>query len=88
MTDSKILARAREVFEVEIEGLKRTRDSLDPSFVKAIKLMLNCVKSGGIVVVTGVGKNLHIAEKMSAIFASTGTRSIVLNPVQAMQGAK
>jgi arabinose-5-phosphate isomerase len=38
------------------------------------------------VVVSGVGKNLHIAEKMSAIFSSTGTRSIVLNPVQAMHG--
>jgi arabinose-5-phosphate isomerase len=38
------------------------------------------------VVVSGVGKSLHIAEKMSAVFASTGTRSIVLNPVQAMHG--
>ena len=86
MTDKAIIERAREVFAVEIEGLKKTRDSLDASFVKAIKLMLKCVQSGGIVVVTGVGKNLHIAEKMSAIFASTGTRSIVLNPVQAMHG--
>jgi arabinose-5-phosphate isomerase len=38
------------------------------------------------VVVSGVGKNLHIAEKMSGIFSSTGTRSAVLNPVQAMHG--
>ncbi len=80
------LTRAREVFDVEIEGLKRTRDSLDDSFVAAIRLMLDCVANDGLVVVTGVGKNLHVAEKMSAIFASTGTRSIVLNPVQAMHG--
>lgn len=80
------LARAREVFDVEIEGLKRTRDSLGDSFVAAIRLMLDCVANDGLVVVTGVGKNLHVAEKMSAIFASTGTRSIVLNPVQAMHG--
>ena len=80
------LTRAREVFDVEIEGLKRTRDSLDDSFVAAIRLMLDCVAHDGLVVVTGVGKNLHVAEKMSAIFASTGTRSIVLNPVQAMHG--
>ena len=86
MTDKEILDRAREVFDIEVEGLKRTRKSLDASFVKAIKLILTCVKGGGIVVVSGVGKNLHIAEKMSAIFASTGTRSIVLNPVQAMHG--
>lgn len=86
MTEERQLQRAREVFEVEIEGLKKTRDSLGESFVKAIAMMRGALEAGGIVVVTGVGKNLHVAEKMSAIFASTGTRSIVLNPVQAMHG--
>ena len=80
------LARAREVFDVEIEGLRRTRDSLGDSFVAAVRLMLATVANDGLVVVSGVGKNLHVAEKMSAIFSSTGTRSIVLNPVQAMHG--
>ena len=86
MTETEMITRARQVFDVEIEGLKATRDSLGESFVSAIRMMLDCVKRDGIVVVSGVGKNLHIAEKMSAIFASTGTRSIVLNPVQAMHG--
>ena len=86
MTEAEQIRRAREVFDIEIEGLRRTRDSLGESFTAAIRLMLSCVKSEGIIVVTGVGKNLAIAEKMSAIFASTGTRSIVLNPVQAMHG--
>ncbi len=86
MTPTEMLGRAREVFDIEIEGLRRTRDSLGESFVAAVGLMLSCVKSEGIIVVTGVGKNLAVAEKMSAIFASTGTRSIVLNPVQAMHG--
>ncbi len=86
MTGEKMLERAKEVFAVEIEGLKKTSASLGASFVKAIEMMLASQKDGGIVVVTGVGKNLHIAEKMSAIFSSTGTRSIVLNPVQAMHG--
>lgn len=81
-----MLARAREVFDIEIEGLGRTRDSLGESFTKAVALMLDCIRDDGIIVVTGVGKNLAIAEKMSAIFASTGTRSICLNPVQAMHG--
>jgi len=80
------LARAREVFDIEIGGLKKTRDSLGPSFVAAVDLILKTLCADGIVVVTGVGKNLHVAEKMSAIFSSTGTRSIVLNPVQAMHG--
>ncbi len=86
MTTDEQLKRAREVFEIEIEGLRRTRDSLGTGFTDAIALMLACVRNDGIIVVTGVGKNLAIAEKMSAIFASTGTRSIVLNPVQAMHG--
>ncbi|MBR4523236.1 MAG: KpsF/GutQ family sugar-phosphate isomerase [Kiritimatiellae bacterium] len=86
MTDEMMIARAKEVFAVEIEGLKKTADSIGESFVAAIRMMLASQAAGGIVVVTGVGKNLHIAEKMSAIFSSTGTRSIVLNPVQAMHG--
>ena len=81
-----MIERAKQVFAVEIEGLEKTRDSLGASFVKAVRLILETVADGGIVVVSGVGKNLHIAEKMSAIFSSTGTRSIVLNPVQAMHG--
>ena len=86
MTEEEQIRRAREVFDIEIEGLRRTRESLGESFTAAVRLMLSCVKSEGIIVVTGVGKNLAVAEKMSAIFASTGTRSIVLNPVQAMHG--
>ena len=86
MTIEEMITRAKEVFAIEIEGLKKTRDSIGSSFVEAIEMMLDAQSRGGIVVVTGVGKNLHIAEKMSAIFASTGTRSIVLNPVQAMHG--
>ncbi|MBQ3288975.1 MAG: KpsF/GutQ family sugar-phosphate isomerase [Kiritimatiellae bacterium] len=83
---SHALSRAREVFDIEIEGLRRTRASLGPSFVAAVGAILTAVRSGGMVVVTGVGKSLHVAEKMSGILSSTGTRSFVLNPVQAMHG--
>ena len=83
---SRALSRAREVFDIEIEGLKRTRASLGPSFEAAVGAILAAVRSGGMVVVTGVGKSLHVAKKMSGILSSTGTRSFVLNPVQAMHG--
>jgi len=86
MTAERQIARAKEVFDVEIEGLRRTRDSLGESFTRTIALMQDALARGGKVVVSGVGKNLHVAEKMSAIFASTGVNSIVLNPVQAMHG--
>ena len=86
MTDEEIIERAKEVFDVEIKGLEATKASLGVSFVVIARKILEVTENGGIAIVTGVGKNLHVAEKMSAIFASTGTRSIVLNPVQAMHG--
>ena len=48
--------------------------------------MLSALRDDGHVVVTGVGKSLHVAEKISGILSSTGARSFVLNPVQAMHG--
>lgn len=86
MTGEEMIERARQVFDIEIEGLRKTRESIGGTFTEAVKMILDCTAAGGILVVSGVGKNLHIAEKMSAIFSSTGTRSIVLNPVQAMHG--
>lgn len=86
MTTDQQIARAKEVFDIEIEGLRRVRDSLGESFTRTIALIQDALANGGKVVVSGVGKNLHVAEKMSAIFASTGVNSIVLNPVQAMHG--
>ena len=86
MTAEQQIARAKEVFDIEIEGLRRVRESLGESFAETIALMQGALARGGKVVVSGVGKNLHVAEKMSAIFASTGVNSIVLNPVQAMHG--
>ena len=86
MTADQQIARAKEVFDIEIEGLRRVRESLGESFTETIALMQGALARGGKVVVSGGGKNLHVAEKMSAIFASTGVNSIVLNPVQAMHG--
>ena len=86
MTAERQIARAKEVFDIEIEGLRRVRASLGESFAKTIALLQGALARGGKAVVSGVGKNLHVAEKMSAIFASTGVNSIVLNPVQAMHG--
>jgi len=86
MSVTKSIQRAREVFDCEIEGLRRVRDSLGEAFAATVDLIVKCLDAGGKVVVTGVGKSLHVAEKMSAILASTGSCSIVLNPVQAMHG--
>ena len=86
MPTVQAIERAKQVFDTEIAGLVKTRDSLGEAFADTVGLFADVLARGGLVVVTGVGKCLHVAEKTSAIFASTGTRSIVLNPVQAMHG--
>ena len=86
MSSEDTAKRAREVFDAEIEGLVRTRDALGDTFASAVRLILEVLRSDGYVVVTGVGKSLHVAEKISGTLSSTGARSFVLNPVQAMHG--
>jgi arabinose-5-phosphate isomerase len=78
--------RAREIIDLEIAGLQKVRDSLNSGFSKAVDLIISITGANGKVVVTGVGKNLHIGEKLSATLASTGTTSVILNPTQAMHG--
>ena len=80
------LKLAGNVFDVEIEALTKVRDSLDSRFEEAIALFLDVLQQGGKIVLTGVGKSLPIAEKISATLASTGSTSVVLNPSQAIHG--
>ena len=80
------LAIAREVFDVEIEGMRQVRDSLDARFEEAVAMLRGALARGGKIVLTGVGKNLHVAEKISATLASTAATSVLLNPMQAIHG--
>ncbi|MBT3193101.1 MAG: SIS domain-containing protein, partial [Verrucomicrobia bacterium] len=77
---------AQDVFDCEIEGLTNVRNGLGDGFLAAVSAILECLDNRGKVVITGMGKNLHIAQKISATLASTGTTSVVLNPTQAMHG--
>jgi arabinose-5-phosphate isomerase len=78
--------RAREVMDVEIAGMEKVRDSINGNFSTAVEWILATIKNGGKVVVTGVGKNFHIGQKMVATFNSTGTPSALLHPIEAMHG--
>jgi len=78
--------RAREVIDVEIAGMEKVRDSINGNFSTAIEWILATMKNGGKVIVTGVGKNFHIGQKMVATFNSTGTPSALLHPIEAMHG--
>lgn len=77
------LEEGKRVFDVEIEALKKTRDSLDQTFVEILDIVTSCT---GKVVITGMGKPGHIAAKLAATFASLGTPSFCLHPGEAMHG--
>lgn len=86
MTNEEMLARAHEVIAVEIAGLHKTDAALDNTFCEITNAILDTLAQGGKLIVTGVGKNIHVGEKIAATMASTGTTAVLLNPVQAMHG--
>ena len=86
MTDQALLTRAQEVMDIEIEGVKIAKEAIGDDFIKSVHMIADALDAGGKIVVSGVGKNLHIAEKLSATLASTGSTSVVMNPIQAMHG--
>src|ERR1700756_37313 len=80
------LARAREVFDVEIAALKNVRDLLDQSFDQAVELVVDILSRRGKIVVVGIGKSGNIGRKIAATLTSTGSTSVVLDPVDALHG--
>ena len=81
-----ILNRAREVFDIEIEGLTALRDHLDEKFVELVGLCSKTIDAGGKIIVTGVGKSGHIGRKIAATLSSVGTPSVFMHPVEARHG--
>lgn len=84
MTDRAIfLETARRVIATEAKGLAELRDTLDDSFAVAVDLIL---KASGRVIVSGMGKSGHIARKIAATLASTGTPASFVHPAEASHG--
>jgi arabinose-5-phosphate isomerase len=78
-----LLDSARRVLQLEIEGLQALSDSLDQSFMETLDL-LSAMK--GRAVVTGMGKSGHVARKIAATMASTGTPAFFVHPGEASHG--
>ena len=74
---------AIKTIETEIEGLKSLLTFFGENYIQAVDLLLNCK---GKVIVSGMGKSGHIANKMAATFASTGTPSFFIHPGEASHG--
>ncbi len=80
------LLRARKVFDIEIAALRRVRDQQGKPFLKAVELILDCLRRRGKIVVSGIGKSGLIGQKISSTLTSTGATSIVLNATDALHG--
>ena len=84
MTDQdKFVASAKRVIDAEAAALTTLSATLGPSFGEAVTLLLN---AKGRVIVSGMGKSGHIARKMAATFASTGTPAHFVHPAEASHG--
>jgi len=83
MTNFDAVKVARRVIETEAGGLNALAEGLGTDFSQVIE----AIKSlSGRTVLTGVGKSGHIARKISATMASTGTPSLYIHPTEASHG--
>lgn len=80
---AKLIATGKRVIAEEAAALATLADSLGESFAQAIDLIL---KAKGRVIVSGMGKSGHIARKIAATFASTGTPAHFVHPAEASHG--
>jgi arabinose-5-phosphate isomerase len=78
-----VLARGREVVQIEREALTLLERSLDDRFVVACQAILETKRQ---LVVTGMGKSGHIGRKVAATFAATGTPAVFIHPAEASHG--
>ena len=77
------LALARSVLDIEAQAVSALANTLGTEFLAAVDLILACK---GRVVVSGIGKSGHIARKIAATFASTGTPAFFVHPAEASHG--
>jgi arabinose-5-phosphate isomerase len=84
---SRALALASETLQIESDAILALKDRLgtsaDSEFALALQILLQCK---GRVVVSGMGKSGHIARKIAATLASTGTPAMFVHPAEAAHG--
>ena len=80
------LAKAREVFDIELAALKAVRAQLDQTFDAGVEIIVGALKQRGKIIIVGIGKSGNVGAKIAATFTSTGSTSVVLNSVDALHG--
>jgi arabinose-5-phosphate isomerase len=80
---ARVLSLARDVLTIEANAIAGLAPRLGDAFVAALALLFHC---RGRVVVSGIGKSGHIARKIAATLASTGTPAFFVHPAEASHG--
>ncbi|TCM86989.1 KpsF/GutQ family sugar-phosphate isomerase [Rhodovulum steppense] len=83
MNRDTYIAIGRRVLTSEARALASLSEALDDSFAAAVELIL---AAEGRVIVSGMGKSGHVARKIAATFASTGTPAHFVHPAEASHG--
>lgn len=78
-----IIASGRRVLEVEAHALVTLADTLSDEFATVVEVLMHVP---GRIIVSGMGKSGHIARKIAATFASTGTPALFVHPGEASHG--
>lgn len=79
----RALNLGRQTLAIEAAAVDALKDRLDGEFAEAVQLILNC---SGRLIVSGMGKSGHIARKIAATMASTGTPAYFVHPAEASHG--
>ncbi|PXA88592.1 KpsF/GutQ family sugar-phosphate isomerase [Caulobacter sp. D4A] len=85
MTDtiSDAVAVGRRVLSIEAQALSQMADGLGEAFARAVQVMHD---AKGRIVCTGMGKSGHVARKIAATLASTGSQAMFVHPAEASHG--
>ena len=83
MNKLQILSEAKKVLSIELKAIKSISSSFDNNFYNIVKKIF---QTKGRVIVTGIGKSGHIANKIAATLSSTGTPSQFIHATEASHG--
>ncbi len=79
----QVISSAKAVLETEASAIGALIERIDQSFYEAVEAVLACT---GHVILTGMGKSGHVAQKIAATLASTGTPAFFVHPAEASHG--
>jgi arabinose-5-phosphate isomerase len=83
MNNNSFSETALRTISLELDAVAALKNRINPDFERACSLVLNC---SGRTIVMGIGKSGHIAKKIAATLASTGTPAYFVHPAEASHG--